>query len=66
MHHLGYLVEDLDAQLARAEKLGLSQVMSGGFGALRFAYVDTAADLGVLTELVEDPDGVMFSLMPWR
>jgi hypothetical protein len=40
--------------------------MAGEFGRLRFAYVDTYAALGVYAELVEDPDGMLMSMMPWR
>ena len=66
VHHLGFLVDDLDAALAFAEVCGAPRVMAGAFGSLRFAYVDTASTLGVYAELVADPDGVMASMMPWR
>jgi hypothetical protein len=62
-HHLGFLVDDLDAELAAA---AFPEVMAGAFGALRFAYLDTTPELGLLVELVEDPDGMMARLMPWR
>jgi methylmalonyl-CoA/ethylmalonyl-CoA epimerase len=65
-HHLGFLVDDLDAvvQLAAAE--GFANLMGSTFGRLRFCYLDTFDALGQYVELVEDPDGMMMSLMPWR
>ena len=65
-HHLGFLVDDLDATVALAQRCGCPRLMGGAFGRLRFSYVDTYDALGLYTELVEDPDGMMMSLMPWR
>jgi hypothetical protein len=65
-HHLGFMVEQLDDALAAAAGTGFAEAMSGQFGSLRFAYVDTFDALGTYLELVEDPDGMMFQLMPWR
>jgi hypothetical protein len=62
-HHLGFMVESLDAELAAS---AYAPLMSGQFGSLRFAYVDTWDALGTYTELVEDPDGLMMSMCPWR
>lgn len=66
VHHLGYLVDDLDVAVGLGDRLGFSRLMGGEFGRLRFAYLDTFAAMGVYTEIVEDPDGMMASLMPWR
>jgi methylmalonyl-CoA/ethylmalonyl-CoA epimerase len=66
VHHLGFLVEDLDETLVAARRLGAPKLMGGQFANLRFAYLDTFADLGVYTEVVEDPDEVMAALQPWR
>ncbi len=66
VHHLGFLVDDLDASLELAAACGAPAVMGARFGSLRFAYVDTASELGVYAELVEDPDAMMASIMPWR
>lgn len=66
MHHFGYLVDDLDEIVALAEQCGAPRLMGAKFGSLRFCYVDTFDELGVYTELVEDPDGMMMSIMPWR
>jgi catechol 2,3-dioxygenase-like lactoylglutathione lyase family enzyme len=65
-HHLGFLVDDLDGYVARAHDLGFPRLMGGRFGSLQFCYLDTHDALGLYTELVEDPDGMMQSLMPWR
>jgi methylmalonyl-CoA/ethylmalonyl-CoA epimerase len=65
-HHLGFLVDDLDAVVATAEPHGFANLMGGQFGSLRFCYLDTWDALGLYTELVEDPDSMMASIMPWR
>ena len=66
LHHLGFMVDDRDATIAAADALGFPSVMSGEFGPLRFAYLDTVATLGVFAEVVEDPDGMLMGMMPWR
>lgn len=66
LHHLGFMVDDRDATIAAADALGFPSVMSGEFGSLRFAYLDTVAALGVFAEIVEDPDGMLMGMMPWR
>jgi hypothetical protein len=65
-HHLGFLVDELDRELASAADAGFGDVMSGAFGNLRFAYLDTWDVFGAYLELVEDPDGLMAQLMPWK
>lgn len=65
-HHLGFLVDDLDGCVDRAHDLGFPKLMGSRFGSLQFCYLDTRDALGLYTELVEDPDGMMQSLMPWR
>ena len=61
-HHLGFLVDSVDAELAATD---FEKVMSGQFGSLRFCYLDTWDALGSYVELVEDPDEMMRQLMPW-
>ena len=39
--------------------------MGGAFGSLQFRYLDTWAALGSYVEVVEDPDGLLASIMPW-
>jgi methylmalonyl-CoA/ethylmalonyl-CoA epimerase len=62
-HHLGFLIDDLDAVVAATE---YDKVMGAQFGSLTFCYLDTFADLGLYVELVQDPDAMMMALMPWR
>ncbi len=66
LHHLGFLVDDLDAVVALGEASGFPNVMGGRFGSLRFCYLDTWDTLGLYVELVEDPDALLMTLMPWR
>jgi catechol 2,3-dioxygenase-like lactoylglutathione lyase family enzyme len=62
-HHLGFLVDDLEDVVAGS---GYERSMGAQFGTLRFCYLDTFADLGLYTELVQDPDAMMMQIMPWR
>lgn len=66
VHHLGFLVDDLDAEVAAAGALGFERVQGATFGALHFCYLDTWDSLGLYVELVEDPEAMMMALMPWR
>ncbi len=65
-HHLGFMVDRIDDELAVAAEAGCAEIMSGRFGNLRFAYLDTWDTLGAYVELVDDPDAMMAQLMPWR
>jgi catechol 2,3-dioxygenase-like lactoylglutathione lyase family enzyme len=66
LHHLGFLVDDLDAIVAIGDAGGFPKLMGGRFGSLSFCYLDTWDALGLYVELVEDPDAMMMSIMPWR
>jgi hypothetical protein len=66
LHHFGFLVDDLEAVVTAAEASGFPRVMGATFGSLTFCYLDTWDALGAYVELVEDPDAMMMSLMPWR
>ena len=66
VHHLGFLVDDLDEVVAFGVAHGFPNVMGGQFGRLRFCYLDTFDRLGVYVELVEDPDAMLMAIMPWR
>ena len=59
LHHLGFLVDDLDDVVALGAASGFPNVMGGRFGSLRFCYLDTWDALGLYVELVEDPDAMM-------
>ncbi|HTL85843.1 MAG TPA: VOC family protein [Acidimicrobiia bacterium] len=66
LHHLGFIVDDLDPVVAYAAASGFPNLMGSQFGSLRFCYLDTWDALGVYVELVHDPDAMMMSIMPWR
>lgn len=66
LHHLGFLVDDLDAEVEAGAALGFANVQGATFGPLRFCYLDTFDAFGLYVELVEDPTGLMMSMMPWR
>ncbi len=66
LHHLGFLVDDLDAVIALGAESGFPNVMGSQFGSLRFCYLDTWDALGLFVELVHDPDAMMMAIMPWR
>ena len=59
LHHLGYYVADIDAEIARMAALGYPLLQSGrGFGADgdgAYAYFDTAADFGCIVEAITPP-----------
>jgi methylmalonyl-CoA/ethylmalonyl-CoA epimerase len=66
LHHLGFLVDDINEVIALGEANGFPKLMGSQFGSLTFCYLDTWAALGLYVELVEDPDGLLMSIMPWR
>ncbi len=58
VQHLGFLTDDYDGVLARAEALGIPVLMSAetdveGMGHVRAAYLDTVDLAGVLCEVIE-------------
>lgn len=53
-HHIAVIVEDYDAEMARYQSAGIAEASSGSLGPLRFAYMDTVATLGCMTEVLED------------
>ena len=59
VHHFGVKVENMQAALAAARKLGVEMVQDGcGFGVEgdgHFAYLDTEEKIGVMLELREAP-----------
>lgn len=59
LHHLGYYVDDIDAEIASMTARGYPLLQSGrGFGVDgdgAYAYFDTAADLGCIVEAIEMP-----------
>lgn len=56
-HHTCVVVPDLEGALAHYAAMGAPLAIRGDFGAGKWAYVDTRAQLGCMTELVGDnPD----------
>ena len=60
LHHLGVLVEDMDAALAQAAAAGLTMIQDGawGFGLDgdgHYAYLDTEDKIGITIELIQRP-----------
>jgi methylmalonyl-CoA epimerase len=58
LHHVAYLVDDLEAALAALRKAGVRLIDEHprpGAGGTRIAFVSPQGMGGVLTELVEDP-----------
>lgn len=53
-HHVAIVAADYAAAVARFSNAGFATAADGLFGATRFAYVDTAATLGHMVEIVED------------
>jgi hypothetical protein len=65
-HHLGTRVDDLDGAVQAAAGDGFPPAMTADIGPLRIAFLDTVDALGVYLELLEDPDGVLWTTQPWR
>jgi len=59
LHHLGVLVEDMEAAIAQAEAAGLTVTQDGaGFGLDgdgHYAYLDTEDKIGITLELIQPP-----------
>lgn len=61
IHHLGVLVDNMEAALEEAESRGLRMTMDGaGFGPDddgHYAYLDTESVIGTTIELIQRPKG---------
>ena len=59
VHHIGVLVEDMDAAIVQAEAAGLTVTLDGtGFGADgdgHYAFLDTEDKIGIALELIQLP-----------
>lgn len=58
VHHISFVVDDLDEQIACLAELGYSVIQRGNFwsGKGRYAYIDTRATFKVIMELLEKYD----------
>ena len=57
-HHIAFIAADFDAGLAHYTTRGYDVAADGNFGPMRYAYIDTAADLGHMIEIVEDKPAI--------
>jgi hypothetical protein len=53
MHHVAAFSDDLDAELAYYERIGVELAFSGLVAGTRIQYFDTRRSIGCMTELVE-------------
>jgi len=53
IHHMAWIVEDLDVAVANATARGLSMVFEASNPATRVAYLEAESDPGVLYEFIE-------------
>lgn len=53
-HHVGVIVPDVAAEVARYAALGFPVALSGSFAGADFAYVDTSPAIGHMTEILPD------------
>ena len=57
VHHIAFRVESMDEVLAYLDGEGVPAVQRGDFTGGQYAYVDSAADLGVMLELLASTSG---------
>ncbi|MBY8992423.1 MAG: VOC family protein [Candidatus Lokiarchaeota archaeon] len=53
LHHVGFLVKDVDEEIKEWDSKGLKQVLGGIIGPAKFVYFDTTDTLGHITELLQ-------------
>ncbi len=54
LHHLGFIVEDIEEELVRLEKEGIKILERGIIQEMvKFAYLDTEKTLGIIVELIQ-------------
>jgi len=54
-HHLAYMVEDVDAEIADMEKRGFKVIQTGAMPNTKWAYLDTDKLGGMIIELCQAP-----------
>jgi len=57
VHHIAFRVKGMDEVLAYLDGEGLPTVQRGDFTGGQYAYIDSAADLGVMLELLASTSG---------
>lgn len=58
VHHVGVAVPSYEGTLSELAEKGNGVVLSGEYNGVRFAYLATDGDLGVITEIFAAPPGV--------
>jgi len=53
LHHVGFVVEDVDEKIKEWDAKGLKQVLGGIIGPTKFVYFDSTDTLGHITELLQ-------------
>jgi hypothetical protein len=53
MHHIAWLSHDIDGDVARARQRGLVPAFEASNGVVRVAYMESAAEPGLLLEFIE-------------
>jgi catechol 2,3-dioxygenase-like lactoylglutathione lyase family enzyme len=57
-HHVAFIAADFNADLAHYTRRGHAVAADGRFGPMRYAYVDTADDLGHMIEIIENKPAI--------
>ncbi|MFX1335920.1 MAG: VOC family protein, partial [Promethearchaeota archaeon] len=54
LHHIGFIVEDIEQELARMENEGIKVLERGVVQEMvKFAYLDTEKTLGIILEIIQ-------------
>jgi 4-hydroxyphenylpyruvate dioxygenase-like putative hemolysin len=53
LHHIGFLVDNIDEKIKEWDSKGIKQVLGGLIGSVKFVYYDTATTLGHITEFLQ-------------
>jgi len=53
LHHIGYLVEDIDEKIKEWDSKGFKQVLGGIISPAKFVYFDTTDTLGHIIEFLQ-------------
>src|SRR4029453_9951423 len=57
LHHVGVSVPDFDETVAAQAARGNGVLLGGEYKGIRFAYLDTVGDLGLVTEIFSGAPG---------
>ena len=53
LHHIGFLVDNIDEKIKEWDLKGIKQVLGGIIVSVKFVYYDTKATLGHITEFLQ-------------